>query len=472
MTRRTLLRASVALATIPVLALGPATAPAETATPAGAGGRSKPNVLIVITDDQRVDEGAMAIMEQTLARLGDGGRRFRRAYASTPLCCPSRASILTGQYAHNHGVKDNRQAYKLDQQTTLEFNLKAAGYSTAIFGKFLNKWDGQPPYFDRWAIPIGSQSPQYSGQTWNVNGTEKTVHEYSTDWLGELTVDYLETMEADDGRPWFTLVTPLAPHAPSTPADRHSGAEVREFEGNPAVFEEDKGDKPPYVRQSEADLADAQDVARRQLRTLLAADDMIATIDDALGTLGERQNTLVFFIGDNGYTWGEHGLLGPGRSKNTPYSASIRIPLLMRWPARVPAGSNDGRFVANIDLAPTIYDAANLQGAVDHVVDGRSLLRTKWKRRWMFLERFNPGNNHYFPPWDSLRTKGWQYVETYGRGRDVTYREYYDHGSDPWQLRNLLHDDNPGNDPETSGLHAAIKRLHKCAGNSGPNACP
>ena len=472
MTRRALFRVVAALVVVPVLSLGPATAPAETGGQGPLGGAVRPNVLIVMTDDQRVDEGSMATMEQTLARLGDEGRRFRRAYASTPLCCPSRASILTGQYAHNHRVLDNRRAHKLDQETTLEFNLKAAGYSTAIFGKFLNRWEERPPYFDRWAVPVGLQNPRYSNGTWNVNGTERTIEEYSTDWIGELTVDYLERMEAEDARPWFTLVTPLAPHAPSTPAERHKEAAVAEFDGNPAFFEADRGDKPRYVRRLDANLPAAREVARNQLRTLLSTDEMIAEIDDALIDLGEKENTLVFFTSDNGYTWGEHGLLGPGESKNTPYTASIRVPLLMRWPAGVPAGTNDQRFVANIDLAPTIYDATNLRSTVDHTIDGRSLLRRTWKRRWMYLERFDPGGNNQIPTWASLRGKGWQYVETYGDRRRIEFREYYDHGSDPWQLRNLLHDDKASNDPDTGRLEEWVTRLHHCAGTSGPRACP
>ena len=431
-----------------------------------------PNVLIVVTDDHRPDAGAMRVMEETRARLGDSGRRLARSYATTPLCCPSRASILTGQYAHNHRVRGNNSADELNQRKTLEFNLRRAGYSTAVFGKFLNLWEGRPPYFDRWAIPHTDKTPRYEDEEWNVDGTVKTVPEYSTDWLADLTVDYLESTETRDGRPWFAYVSPLAPHAPYTPAERHRDTPVRHFDGNPALSEQDKSDKPPYVRDRTAEPAEVERVATQQLRTLLAVDELVMRLDEALSDLDERRNTLVFFLGDNGYTWGEHGLLGSSVSKNTPYTPSIRIPMLMRWPRGVPSGSIERRFTANIDVAPTIYDAANMRSEIDHRMDGHSLLRKNWGRKWMFLERFNLSGRHEIPEWASVRSRKRQYVEYYGPDGDLVFREFYDLAADPYQLRNLLRDGRAGNDPETSRLHRKVRRLKRCAGSSGPNPCP
>ena len=468
MRRRTFGGVLILATLAPLLVFGSAQAPAQ--APSG-GDDGPPNVLIVVTDDHRVGEGAMKILDETLARFGDAGRRFKHSYATTPTCCPARASILTGQYSHNHRVRDNFDVSKLDHETTLEFNLKKAGYSTAIFGKFLNDWEGQPPYFDRWAVPHSEHSPRYSDEWWNVNGNVQIVSEYSTDWLGDLTIDHLEILERDDEQPWFAYVAPLAPHAPYTPAERHQDAAVRQFKGNPAVFEEDRDDKPPYVRRHSADFAEAQRIGDLQLKTLLAVDEMLARVDDALIELGEQENTLVFFIGDNGYTWGEHGLLGSGVSKNSPYMPSVRVPMLMRWPAGVAEGTVDRRLTANIDIAPTIYDAANLKSDVEHVVDGRSLLSRRWERDWLLLEKLDPRDRHTFPTWRALVGRSEEYVETYSKTRGVNFREFYDLRRDPWQLQNVLQDNDPGNDPGVNALHRTLLRLRDCAGKDGNHPC-
>lgn len=471
MRRRTLAGALALATVVPLLVVGAASAPAQLA-PTG-GGAEPPNVLIVVTDDHRVGEGALGILSETVTRFGDAGRRFKRAYATTPTCCPSRASILTGQYSHNHRVRDNQDTEKLDQTTTLEFNLKRAGYATAIFGKFLNDWEGQPPYFDRWAIPEPGEGNRYRDGWWNVNGNSEFVTEYSADWLGDLTIDHLEILEADDDQPWFTYVAPHAPHAPYVPAERHQNAEMPTFEGNPAVFEKDRSDKPGYVRRHSADFADAQRIADLQLKTLLAVDEMMARIDDALTELGEHENTLVFFIGDNGYTWGEHGLLGSGVSKNSPYLPSVRVPMLMRWPAGVEAGTRERRLTANIDIAPTIYDATQLNTEVEHVTDGRSLLNTGWQRDWLLLEKLDPRNRHTFPTWRAIVGRNKQYIETYSTStNEVKFREFYDFESDPWQLENLLGDRDPANDPADTRLHRKLVAFRACAGRKGARPCP
>jgi arylsulfatase A-like enzyme len=184
-------------------------------------------------------------------------------------------------------------------------------------------------------------------------------------------------------------------------------------------------------------------------------------VSRTLGTLGERRETIAFFLSDNGFMWGEHGLGRKGHS----YTHSIKVPLLLRWPGHVAPGSRDGRFAANVDLAPTILDAVGITPAAP--MDGRSLLRT-WNRR-LFTEMFHPGRGGKFPGWASVRTKRMQYVEYYDRDRShVIFREYYRLDRDPWQLTNVLRDGNPANNPDTARLHRLLRIYRACAGS----ACP
>jgi arylsulfatase A-like enzyme len=170
---------------------------------------------------------------------------------------------------------------------------------------------------------------------------------------------------------------------------------------------------------------------------------------------------IAFFLSDNGFMWGEHGLTRKGH----PYTHSIKMPLLLRWPGHVAPGSRDGRFAANIDLAPTILDAAGITPLAP--MDGKSLLQA-WSRRYLFTEMFRPGDDKA-AGWASVRTKRMQYVEYYDDSRTrVVFREYYRLDWDPWQLTNLLRDGNPANNPDTARLHRLLRIYRACGGS----ACP
>jgi arylsulfatase A-like enzyme len=421
-----------------------------------AGQGSRPNVLIILTDDQRAMD-TMEHMPQTLGWFGQGGTTFTEGFATTPLCCPSRAAIMTGRFNHNNNVRTNSDQALLDHGSTIQRYLSQAGYRTALAGKFLNLWpvEQNPPHFDRWALLRPEDSGYYDAR-FNVDGTVLNEPTYSTDFIRDYVLDLLDEWESNDDRPWFTLVTPYAPHDPADPAARHAAAVFPPWPGNPAVFETDKSDKPGSVKNASRTYEEALVDQERQLRTLLAVDEMVDDILQRMEVLGE-QDTLAFFLSDNGFFWAEHGL----RGKNRPYTEAIKIPLLMRWPGRVAAGATHGSPVANIDLVPTIMDAAGIGPDAQYPLDGRSLLGPG-SRKKMLTESWPPNARG---PWASTRTPRYQYIEYYNRETGtVKFREYYDLVADPFQLTNLYGDKNPRNDPWAPALGREVHDLQSCVG--------
>ncbi len=431
--------------------------------------RERPNVLIIVTDDQR-PSGTLSVMPRTRRLFKKDGTRFPHAFATTPLCCPSRASILTGRYAHNHGVVDNLKAENLDESLTLQARLSRLGYHTGFFGKFLNHWDvnREPRFFDDWALfPGDSDAVYYRNGIWNLNGTVRRVSEYATTFVESRTVEFLERAEAEDERPWLVFVFPTAPHTPFEPEPRYEEAAVSSWRGNPALRERDRRDKLPFEQTRACSLQCALNRRRAQLRTLMSVDDLVAELFRTLSVLGEERDTMAFFLSDNGYLWGEHGIAG----KDVPYLESVKIPMLARLPGRARAGATDGRLVANIDIAPTVLDAAGGPESELESMDGRSLLDVSWEREVMFLE-YRRGEGRDIPSWESILTPSFQYIEYYKgdekRDDGVMFREYYDLESDPFQLDNLLGDSLPGNDPGLRGLSSRLASYRTCKGD----ACP
>jgi arylsulfatase A-like enzyme len=439
--------------------------------PAGAGAQPRPNILVIVTDDQPAT-GTLPVMPETLAFFAEAGTRFVNAFAPTPLCSPGRASILTGRYAHNTGVRGNGAASRarLDQSTLFPRLLNRAGYETGFVGKFLNAWPigTPPPHFDRWAT-LDIRRP-YRNSTFNVNGRVRREHGYSTDVMTRHAVSFLRAFDRRaDRAPWFLLVAPAAAHAPWQAPQRHRSAAVPAWEPSPAVGERNRSDKPPYIRTENFTQADAAIVRRRQLRTLMAVDDMVARISRTLEELGETRRTLAIFTSDNGFIWGDHRFGGEFRqagNKRVPYTASVTVPLLLRWPGHVAAGRVDSRPAATIDIAPTVLAAARLRP--EWTIDGRSLLSGQRRRR-ILLEYWHDVG---VPTWASLRTPRLQYVEYYAPTGRRTFGEYYDLARDRWQLRNLLHDGTPANDPPLTSVSRTLQRLRLCAGHRPAVAIP
>ncbi len=459
-------RIKLARLAVAALIAGPiaATAP-PLGPPALSRHSARPNVLIVLTDDQRAGE-TLRVMPRTRKLFKRNGRKFNQAYATTPLCCPSRASIMSGRYAHNHGVRNNREIDKLAMRSTIQRYLDRAGYNTAYIGKFLNQWDlaKPPPHFDRWTI--GRAAANYYNLRWNIDGRLRRVSRYTTDFVARRSVKLLHDFEATDESPWLLYVATGAPHVPATPEPAYDRAPVAPWRKSPAILEQDRSDKPPGVRGVQPKPRYARRLRRRQLRSLMSVDDLVGRVMRTLRDLGERRSTLAIFLSDNGQLWNDHGLVRGRFHKRHPYTYSVRIPLLVRWPGHVPRGTIDDRLVANIDIAPTVLEAARVTPDRAFPIDGRSLLDPGARER-LLLEYFVDAGPP--PAWASIRTARYQYVEYYGEdGSEVTFREYYDLADDPWQLDNLLGDDRADNDPSVSGIARQLDADRSCAGG----ACP
>jgi arylsulfatase A-like enzyme len=431
-----------------------------------AGAKTPPNILIILTDDQPVD--SLGVMPATRRLFRRQGVDFTNAYVTTPYCCPSRASISTGLYTHNHGVRWNmeRQPDALgDHSATIEYQLRSnAGYRTAFFGKYLNSWDLEkdPPHLDRWAIFPNSAPHGYYGGEWNIDGRREVVETYSTEFIRRRGVDFIRENAEE---PWLMYLSTAAPHPPFTPEPKYEEAPVGGWGSwtsrNPSVKNRHTDDKHPWVRENQKPLSQARRERRQQLRTLMSVDDMVRSVMRTLEETEQQDETLAFFISDNGYLWGEHGLT----RKMLPYTRSVKVPLMMRWPeGHVSPGTEDDRLVANIDLAQTIYDAAGLDGTPP--TDGRSLLDDTWDRQRLHLEFYA---DHGRPTWASTLAGDHQYIEWYEdtEGTVVSFREYYDLGSDPHQLHNLAVDSET-RDLDIPALSDRLAADRECRGRECP----
>lgn len=435
------------------------------ATPTGTVPDARPNVLLVVTDDQRKGLG---VMPETRRLFVEGGTRFPHAFATTPLCCPSRASILTGRYAHNHGVLSNLWedgASRFEAEGALPYLLQGAGYRTSIIGRYLTSWplDEAPPNFDEFLTTRGRN--YYDGM-WNNNGTVHEIPGYSTAVMADAASGFITRQQLADS-PWFLSVNVKAPHRPFTPEERYADAAVPEWKPSPAHRWDAARGKPDWIRARRKSFVDGDAVRRAQFRTLMSVDDMVARVFETLELTGQDENTLAFFISDNGMMWAEFGRL----NKGLPYTPNLRVPMMMRWPARVLAGSVDRRLVANIDVAPTVLHAAGVSAMEDRPVDGRSLLRSRWDRNRLLLEYWR--NTTRARPWASVRTKRWQYIEHY-RAVDGkrNFRELYDLRRDPYQVTNLLWKREAPADAHLGRLTRKLQRDRVCVGREGPTACP
>jgi arylsulfatase A-like enzyme len=424
--------------------------------------RGRPNVLVFVTDDQRAD--SMEAMPLTSKWFKEEGRWYPNAFSLTPVCCPSRASIFSGRFTHNHGVKQFTPR-KLHQRSTLQAYLQRDGYRTAFYGKYLNAFSlaNDPPFFDDWAVFPQSTKDTYVGGSWNINGEKREVSEYSTDFLRRKALEFFEGGDA----PWLVFLSTPAPHFPLLAEPEFEDAEVATWEGNDAVFEYDLSDKPTHVRHpvsGKCHLACGRETRTGQFRTLMSVDKLVDDVMTRLQERGEAGNTIAFFLSDNGFLWGEHGVT----NKRMPYAQSVMIPFGMRWPAELEPGI-DERFVATIDIAPTVLKGVGIRQQRRRPMDGRSLLSTAWERDEMLIEHW-PAKT--VPAYGSLWGHGYQYVEYYDRDlEETTFREYYDLEADPWQLENLLERDGgaePPTEARLNALHERLTELRRCKGKSCP----
>jgi arylsulfatase A-like enzyme len=440
----------------------------------------RPDVILIVTDDQRWDTlGSMPAVQE---RLAGRGVTFTNAFVTTALCCPSRATILTGRYAHNHGVwtigsrHGGAPGFVGADRSTLATWLQASGYRTGLFGKYMNSYGNLgPPRRPQWYVPPGWDvwrafpvARYYDYALLDERGGARLYGhepgEYSTDVLTTEVLEFI-SIAVDQRTPYFAVFTPFAPHVEPergfwpVPAPRHVGAfgSLPPFRP-PSYNEPDVSDKARPLRDQSA-LTPFQllyvDVLRlSQLDALLAVDDAVRRITDRIRALGRERDTVILYTSDNGYCWGEHRLFG----KECPYEECHRVPLVLSDPLTTTVATTDARLVANLDLAPTI---AALTGIVPPLaVDGRSLLpadetAAPWRTELLF-ERWAPNDT---PDYRAVRTETMKYVERLGSGE----AELYDLVADPYELDNRI------GDPSQAGVVADLRaRLERLAAPPAP----
>jgi N-acetylglucosamine-6-sulfatase len=400
-----------------------------------------PNIVLILTDDQRWD--TLAEMPTVGRELVGHGISFERGYVSNPLCCPSRASILTGRYSHSNGVYTNQngQPYggflAFDDRSTVATWLDEAGYRTAMLGKYFNGYEGSyvPPGWDRWfATYVDGAFYDYQATDDGVVRTYGSdPADYGTTVLASEATRFIESTPADT--PLFLYFAPHAPHEPAVPApgDRRAYDDVPAWRP-PNYDEADVSDKPDYIRDQprlDAVMAAQIDEFRRsQLGSLMAIDRAVGTIVDSLTQTGRLENTLIVFTSDNGMLWGEHRW----STKLVPYEESIHMPFVVRFDATIPSPRIDERLVLNIDLAPTFADLADVS---TRSAEGRSLVP-------LFVDESRPWRTDFLLEHMQHSTGG---VPTYcgvhsGRYVYVRYRtgeeELYDLVRDPAQMANAV----------------------------------
>lgn len=455
------------------------------AVAAPAAAQERPNVVVMMTDDQTM--ASLASMPETNRLLGAEGTTFEQAFASFPLCCPSRATALTGQYAHNHGVLHNAPPLggfgALDHANTLPVWLQASGYRTMHVGRYLNGYEyahGIPPGYSDWHASPHSGAFNYVSWKVNENGTLRSYPsadrpgEYQTDFTARRAGELIDQAAPGD-QPFFLQMWFVAPHrggprdpddpigvGTPSPAPRHrdSFAAVP-FPRPPNFNEASMYDKPQVVadrpRLTPERVAAVEENWRQEMESLRAVDEAVAQVVGTLERTGELDNTLIVFTSDNGYMHGEHRALA---EKVLLYEESIRVPLVMRGPG-IPRGWRDPRPVANIDVVPTILDATGvLPGRVQ---DGRSLLeletdRSAWWGRALLLENGKGANG--VPAYRAIRTNRFMYAEHKSTGE----YELYDLLTDPFQLTSL--DGRPKYERVQADLARELHRLVNCAGSA------
>ena len=389
----------------------------------------RPNFLIILTDDQRFD--TMQYMPRTKELIFDQGVTFNHGYITTPLCGPSRCSILTGMYAHTHGVVDNDD--EEFAETTFIEHLKASGYFTGLVGKYLNTWKGDPrPEFDYW-VAFSRGESRYNNPRLNVNG-EWIRHQgqYITDAMGGYMLEFLEKA-AQSSRPFCLYFAPNAPHEPATPAYEDKFLELELPKKPPSFNEKDVTDKPKWLEKdpllTETEIGELDDFIRNQILTLYALDRAIAATIEKLEKYNMLDRTVVLFLSDNGKLWGEHRR----ETKNSFYEEATRVPFAMRYPPLVPKPYVEDRVVANIDIAPTLYELAKIfqpEGLDGVSITGLFEPGGAW-RAGVLIEGW-PGRGVY----SAYHTGRYVYGETIG-----DRAEFYDLEKDPYQLENDI--DNP-----------------------------
>jgi len=421
---------------------------------------ARPNIVFIITDDQRWDylgmAGHPALKTPNIDRIAEEGVWMKNFFTTTPLCSPSRASFLTGLYPHRHGVINNDKL-GLDvvshRLLTWPRQLREAGYETAFIGKWhMGLDDSRRPGFDHW-ISFKGQGAYIDGVV-NENGMRRQLTGYMTDYLNDQAVEFVKRSRT---RPFALVFSHKAVHYPYLPARRHD-SQYKEYSYQvPTVQEEELEGKPMLTRETPAfrwyeiegvapepgesrrgRAGDPSSIIRDQLRSLSSVDEGVGRLLDALEELGQLDLTVFAYTSDNGYLMGEHGRFN---DKRWAYDPSIRVPLLIRYPPLIPPGSIRRQLVLNIDLAPTFLELAGVEPL--EPMHGESVVplfrdpQAPWRKAILaeyFLEKVAPR----VPSWQCVRSEQWKYIR-YTDESDL-FDELYDLEADPEELRNLASD--------------------------------
>jgi arylsulfatase A-like enzyme len=434
--------------------------------------RPRPNIILIVTDDMNARD--LPSMPQVTARLGGQGTTFHHAYVTASVCAPSRASILTGQYPHNHGGLTNDTALDAFSRSggadgsTLATWFHAAGYRTVLLGKYLNQYSRMagyvPPGWDEWNVPV----PEHAYFTYSLITKDAAIpfgageQDYESDVLARRATDFISRAGE---QPFFMYVAPVAPHLPAQPAPRHAQLfrDAQVDTSTCAFSAADLVRKPDYVRQrqgrplTDKEMALINRIHQNRLASLQAVDDMVGSILRALADARALDRTVIAFTSDNGWEQGQHRFT---QGKNLPYEESILVPLVIAGP-NVEHQAVEA-VVGTVDLAPTFLDLAGL--STISPLDGRSLApllggRTPSDWRPAVLVESHDQIRGEAGPFFEIRTDRWMYTEYQETGE----RELYDMPADPDQCSNVYAETPPA---LADQLSRRLQQLSACRGTS------
>jgi len=448
--------------------------------PAGA----QPNVVFILTDDQRWDQLSSAghpfLETPHLDQLAAEGARFANMFVTTSLCSPSRASFLSGLYANTHGVVNNFTDYP-HSLASFPRRLHDSGYHTGYVGKWHmgEDDDTRRPGFDYWVSHRGQGT--YYDNEWNLNGERGVVSGYYTDVVTDLAIEFLQSDHG--GRPFMLILGHKAPHTPFTPEARYADlyddvpigypASASQLEGKPEWVEQRLdtwhgiygpiyGFRETFPDRSDAAAEDFDAFVRSYTASIKSIDDSVGRIRSALDSLGVLENTLIVFAGDNGMFLGEYGMT----DKRAMHEPSIRVPLIVRYPGLVRPGTVVEQQVLNIDLAPSIIEICGAEPLGD--IHGESWVRLLrgdvegWRTSWYY--EYNYEKQFPFTPnVRGVRTDRWKFSRSPHSSADARApidrhrAELYDLESDPDERFNLI--DEPSHAETVRSLRAELDRL-------------
>lgn len=507
---------SLAVAGLAALGVVAAALAGGAVEPAAAKPQLRPNIIVIVTDDMTLAQLSQATMPQTLELLGNEGTTLSDFVVTTPLCCPSRASFLSGQYGHNNGVLSNGPGYLdlIGKDNTLPVWLDKAGYETVHVGRYLNGYKqvgGKKPApgWDQWYSALEPRKfydygLEVNGKTFRYGRKPK---DYLTTVLNKITVRTIRK-QAKRAKPFYIQLDHLAPHDEWRDTGGPCGASAIPAPGDLTPFattplpaspnfnEQDTSDKPAYIQAlppiDEFAIAEIQREWRCRLASLLEVDRGVQQIVSALAAESELDNTMISFMSDNGHYHGEHRI---PFEKYMPYEEGIRVPGMIRFPASVGAVPVIDQPVSNLDITATILEmagAAPCAGKDCRVIDGRSILplargeTPDWVAgREIVIEldrRFSVGEGFGTRPcqYQGLRTATHVYLEhlsvpdpTDGLCREALQIELYDLDNDPYELQNMF-PTKPGSQERVIQLQLAdqLDVLRDCAGIAGRDPVP